>query len=212
MRKSKATPHVQTLASRSKKSAVGGKHESVHDASTPSAGKAAEETAYQPLFANIAKVMCQGGAAYWQLALAFQVDEDTIRDWIRTYKDFAAGCKYGMNFADDAVERSLYQLAMGYDYQDVKIFRYKGQVIYAPYTKHVPASVEACVFWLINRRPKQWNADSMATPDADDDDALMRLYEWATSPERVSVERQAPHAEGVRRPVTKDEENDENDK
>jgi hypothetical protein len=79
MGKSKTTSHIQTLASRSKKSAAGEKHKSTHGASTTSAGKAAETTAYQPLFANIAKVMCQGGAAFWQLALAFKVDENTIR-------------------------------------------------------------------------------------------------------------------------------------
>lgn len=182
MGKSKAIPQIQISASRSERSAAGEKHKSTRGkanargASTTSVDKTAEETKYVPLFANIAKVMCQGGAAYWQLALAFQVDEDTIREWIRMHKDFAAGCKYGMNFADDTVERSLYQLAVGYEYRDVKIFRYKGQVIYAPYVKHVIASVPACIFWLINRRPKEWSTHPEPKPDAEGN-PLARLYE-----------------------------------
>ena len=211
----KPTPNIHSSASRSKKSAAGKEHKSTRPkASAPGAStadKAAEETKYQPHFANIAKVMCQGGMAYWQLALAFKVDEDTIREWIRTYKDFAAGCKYGMNFADDTVERSLYELAVGYEYRDVKIFRYRGQVIYAPYTKHVVASVEACIFWLLKRQPKEWNADSMPTPDADDHGALMRLYEWVKRTEVTPNKSQEPRPEGVRRPVTEGAD-DENDK
>jgi hypothetical protein len=38
----------------------------------------------------------------------------------------------------------------------VKIFRYRGDTIYAPYLRHVVASVEACIFWLVNRRPEEW--------------------------------------------------------
>lgn len=183
MRPSQAKPNVKACASASKSAADQGNNSSrcklsAHEAaaSTTSGDKAAEGTTYLPIFANIAKVMCQGGAAYWQLALAFQVDEDTIHEWIRTHKDFAAGCKYGMNFADDTVERSLYQLAVGYEYRDVKIFRHRGQVIYAPYMKHVVANVEAGVFWLINRRPKEWSTHPEPKPDAEGN-PLARLYE-----------------------------------
>lgn len=180
----KAPPHRQSAALGSAASAAAKAPKSARRkisarsaASPTSADTATKVTEYQGLFANIAKVMCQGGAAYWQLALAFQVDEDTIREWISTHQDFAAGCKYGMNFADDTVERSLYQRAVGYEYRDVKIFRYKGQVIYAPYTKYMPASVQACIFWLINRRPDEWSLNPKPKPDAEDNGPLRRLYE-----------------------------------
>ena len=125
-------------------------------ATTSSGDKAAEETPYFPIFANVAKVMCMDGAPHWRLASAFKVDESTIYERQRTHKDFAAACKYGANFADDRVERSLYQLAVGYEYRDVKVFCYRGHTIYAPYLKHVVASVEAAIFWLVNRRPEEW--------------------------------------------------------
>lgn len=183
MRTPKSTPDIQgsgfgSESAADKENKLARCERSAHDAASATSGdKASEETPYQPIFANIAKVMCQNGAAYWQLALAFQVDENTIREWTRTYKDFAAGCKYGMNFADDTVERSLYELAVGYEHRDVKIFRYKGQVIYAPYTKHVVASVPACIFWLINRRPEEWSLDPERKLDAAEGNPFAKLYE-----------------------------------
>jgi hypothetical protein len=73
---------------------------------------------YFPIFANIiTKATCQSGTDHWQLALAFQVDEDMIEEWIDTYKDFRRAA-----IADDAVENSLIHLALGYEYHDVEIF------------------------------------------------------------------------------------------
>jgi hypothetical protein len=59
--------------------------------------------------------------------------------------------------ADDRVERSLYNRAIGYSYDAVKIFCSRdGEIIEAPYVEHVPPDVTACIFWLKNRRPQDW--------------------------------------------------------
>jgi hypothetical protein len=57
--------------------------------------------------------------------------------------------------ADRRVERSLYQKAVGYSYDSVKIFMPPGAKapIYAPYVEHVPPSDVAGIFWLKNRDP-----------------------------------------------------------
>jgi hypothetical protein len=53
------------------------------------------------------------------------------------------------------VERSLYQRAVGYSHDAVKVFMPAGakKPVYAPYVEHVPRDVTACLFWLKNRRP-----------------------------------------------------------
>jgi hypothetical protein len=52
------------------------------------------------------------------------------------------------------VERSLYQRAVGYHHDAVKIFCKKdGEIIEAPYVEHVPPDVTAQIFWLKNRDP-----------------------------------------------------------
>ena len=58
------------------------------------------------------------------------------------------------------VERSLYQRAVGYDYDAVEIFMPAGAKapIYAPYVEHVPADTTAAIFWLKNRDPAHWRA------------------------------------------------------
>jgi hypothetical protein len=56
------------------------------------------------------------------------------------------------------VERSLYQRAVGYDYESVKIFMPAGRAkpAYAKYTEHVPPDVTACIYWSKNRMPDHW--------------------------------------------------------
>jgi hypothetical protein len=76
----------------------------------------------------------------------------------RTHAQFSGALKVGKNEADDRVERSLYQRAVGYTYDAVKIFMPAGAKapIYAPYVEHVPPDVTAVIFWSKNRRPDRW--------------------------------------------------------
>ena len=65
--------------------------------------------------------------------------------------------KAGKAEADVRVERSLYQRAVGYSYDAVKIFCDKnGKVTRVPYREHVPPDFTAHIFWLKNRDPAHW--------------------------------------------------------
>ena len=57
-----------------------------------------------------------------------------------------------------SVERSLYERAVGYNYEATKIFMPAGREkpVYAPYIEHVPPDVTAGIFWLKNRDPQHW--------------------------------------------------------
>jgi hypothetical protein len=56
------------------------------------------------------------------------------------------------------VERSLYQRAVGYNYEAVKIFMpaNRSQPVYAKYIEHVPPDVTAGIYWTKNRMPERW--------------------------------------------------------
>ncbi len=123
-----------------------------------------EPRAYDPEFAHIAEIICMHGGSD-VLALAFKVDEATIRDWQRQHPEFRDACKQGNDFANECILRSLFQLARGYEYWDVKIFRRHGRPIYAPFLKHVPGDVEAAKFWLVNRLPEEWGYKADAKPE-----------------------------------------------
>jgi hypothetical protein len=77
---------------------------------------------------------------------------------VESRSQFGEALKLGKNEADRRVERSLYQKAVGYSYDAVKIFMPAGAKapIYAPYVEHVPPSDVAGIFWLKNRDPAHW--------------------------------------------------------
>jgi hypothetical protein len=60
--------------------------------------------------------------------------------------------------AQHRVERSLYERAVGYSYEAVKIFMpaNRSKPVYAKYIEHVPPDVTAGIFWMKNRDPQHW--------------------------------------------------------
>jgi hypothetical protein len=60
--------------------------------------------------------------------------------------------------ADNRVERSLYERAVGYNYEAVKIFMpaNREKPVYAKYIERVPPDVTAGIFWMKNRDPENW--------------------------------------------------------
>ena len=80
-----------------------------------------------------------------------------INKWKLDFVEFREALKSGKGPADDRVERSLFHRALGYSYDAVKIFCNRaGEVTKVPYREHVPPDTTACIFWLKNRRSKEW--------------------------------------------------------
>lgn len=96
------------------------------------------------------------GATDYDLANFFQVDMTTIWRWQSAHPEFCNSIKVGKGAPDDRVERSLYQRAVGYSYNAVKIMQFQGQVVKEEYVEHVPPDPGAAMQWLKNRRPKEW--------------------------------------------------------
>lgn len=121
----------------------------------PGGGRPSE---YDPKFAAIAEKMCLLGATDQELADAFGVSARTIYTWKHEHEDFSSALKAGKEVADERVERSLYQKAIGYEQDEVKIFMPGGatEPIYAPFRAKVAPDTTAAIFWLKNRRSKEW--------------------------------------------------------
>lgn len=113
---------------------------------------------FRPEYIELARAFCELGAIDDDLARAFKVNPSTIDDWKMRYADFASALKAGKEPADERVTRSLYQRAIGYSYDAVKVFLdpETKMPIYAPYREHVHPDTTACIFWLKNRKPKEW--------------------------------------------------------
>jgi hypothetical protein len=61
------------------------------------------------------------------------------------------------------VEPTLFQRAVGYEYEDEKtIAAENGEQCRVRYTVFVPPDVRACILWLAPRRPPGWRASMLA--------------------------------------------------
>lgn len=114
-------------------------------------------TDYKPQYTDRAKERCLAGATDADLAEEFEVSVTTIKNWKAKHPEFLAALKLPKEIADERVERSLYERATGYSYNAVKIFCNKdGEVTKVEYVEHVPPDPTAMIFWLKNRKPKEW--------------------------------------------------------
>jgi len=106
--------------------------------------------------AEQAKKLCKLGATDQDLAEFFKVSTRTIMRWQVEFPAFCHALKVAKAEADQRVERSLYQRAVGYAHPDVHVSNYQGEVTLTPITKHYAPDTVACIFWLKNRQPELW--------------------------------------------------------
>ncbi|QCI69451.1 terminase [Phreatobacter stygius] len=111
---------------------------------------------YQIDFARQAAKLCALGATDADLAEFFAVHICTINRWKVAHEAFWRALKLGKGAVDDMVERSLYQRAVGFSYDTIKIFTHQGQVIRAEHREYYPPDTAAAIFWLKTRRPEEW--------------------------------------------------------
>ena len=110
---------------------------------------------------HVAIGMAKMGATDEQIADALDVSRSTISLWKEQNKGFSDTIKNAKDEADEKVERSLYQLATGYEYDAekplvVSVGNGKSAVEIAKYREKVPPNTTAMIFWLKNRQPAKW--------------------------------------------------------
>ncbi len=132
---------------------------------------------FRPEFIKQAQKLAEHGLTNREIADFLEVDIATLYRWQGEKPGFCDALKAGKAPADDRVERSLFQMAVGYDQDAVKIFMPANaeKPVYAKYLERVQPSPAAAIFWLKNRRPEQWRDK----PEGSDDDG--------PAPESVTV-------------------------
>ena len=114
-------------------------------------------TLYAPEFCEPAHNYCLLGATNDDLAGFFHVSPSTIDNWIARHEDFAAAVKAGRAEADARVARCLYGRAIGYEQRSEREVIVDGELRTLAQTTQHPPNVQACIFWLRNRRPRDWS-------------------------------------------------------
>jgi len=120
--------------------------------------KMGRPTLYRPEYAEQAYKLCLLGATDAQLGDFFGVSEQTINSWKDAQPDFLESLKAGKEQADARVAHSLYQRALGYEHEAVKIVAdaKSGVEHIVPYIERYPPDTTAAIFWLKNRRRDVW--------------------------------------------------------
>lgn len=113
-------------------------------------------TEYLPEYAAEAEAQCKQGATDQELADYFGVDVRTLYRWKNRYPDFCQALKAGKMPADDRVERSLFERAIGYERDEVDIRVVGGEIVQTTVRKFYPPDTTAAIFWLKNRKPAEW--------------------------------------------------------
>lgn len=91
------------------------------------------------------------------IAYVLDISEVTLNAYKKKYPEFLKSLKDGKLISDERVERSLFERATGYDCPEDKIFLTKFGTIKTVRTiKHYPPDTIACIYWLKNRKPKEW--------------------------------------------------------
>jgi hypothetical protein len=115
-------------------------------------------TSFKAEFSRQAEKLTELGATDQEIADFFEVDTRTVYRWKHEHAEFCQALKTGKEVADERVERSLYQRAIGYEQDEVKIFMPANAAapVYAPFRAKIAPDVTAAIFWLKNRRKDQW--------------------------------------------------------
>ena len=117
---------------------------------------AGRPTDYREEYNEQVTKLCKLGATDKELADFFEVAESTINLWKEVHPQFSESIKEGKIQADANVAQALYHRAIGYKHEDVDIRVVDKEIIETPLTKYYPPDPTAGIFWLKNRRNKDW--------------------------------------------------------
>ena len=122
------------------------------------------------------------GATNEEIAKAMGVSKRTIIRWSQEHESFGESLARGKGVSDAKVVRSLYQRAVGYEYEEEKrIVEYDKEGNIKPVKvektkKHVPPDVGAQCFWLKNRQRSMWQDRPEFVPEVSEDKDQVQFY------------------------------------
>jgi hypothetical protein len=87
------------------------------------------------------EVMAREGFTDVQMCRVLHISESTLTGWKKKDPEFFTSLKRWKNVADTVIEKSLFQRAKGFIGADEKYY---------------PPETLACIFWLCNRKGKEW--------------------------------------------------------
>lgn len=108
---------------------------------------------------KLLEAWARDGLTNEQIAHNIGIRSKTLYEWINKFSVIGDALKRGKEVVDIEVENSLLKRALGYSYDEVtkEISKETGQLVVTKVvTKQVIPDTTAMIYWLKNRKPKQW--------------------------------------------------------
>lgn len=116
----------------------------------------------------------RSGLTNKQIAQNMGITEKTLYEWLGKYPQLSEALKKNKEIADFIVENALFKKATGYDYKEKVAEMVRdprtGEIIkqhIREVTKHQPPDTLAIIFFLKNRKPKEWRDKRYVYDDVD---------------------------------------------
>lgn len=139
----------------------------------PEQRKRGRPTGYNLGIAARIIALAEQGKTDAQIAYEIGVSLSALSNWKAKHEDFKGALKDAKWVADELVEASLFQRAVGYSHRATKFFfdAKNGKVISQPYIEHHAPDTTACIFWLKNRQPEAWRDrhEIISVPESPDE-------------------------------------------
>jgi hypothetical protein len=148
---------------------------------------AGRPSSYRAEYAEQAYKFCLLGATDVEMAGFFGVSEQTLNAWKSRHSEFLESITRGKAIADAEVADRLYQRALGYSHDAVKIFMPQGaaEPVYAPYVEHYPPDTQAASLWLRNRQSSKWR-DRVEHTGADGGPLVIQMINYSADDNSAS--------------------------
>ena len=118
----------------------------------------ANPSKFNELVQNAILFLAGKGKTDQEMASVIGVSVRTFNVWKSKHPDFFVALKEAKLDADDLVELSLFQRACGYSHPETKVVFNKELGAHEEFTitKNYPPDTMAAIYWLNNRKPKDW--------------------------------------------------------
>jgi hypothetical protein len=102
---------------------------------------------YRAEFVEQARKLAKLGAVTSEIAEFMEVDERTIRRWRHTHPEFDEALTVGAEAANNRVQTSLYNQAVGYWVDDEEIKVINGNIVRVKVRRFIPPNASAAIYW-----------------------------------------------------------------
>ena len=109
----------------------------------------------------LVKALGEQGKTVTEICADMKISTSTFVLWQQNHPEFSIAIKDAREKADEIVEQSLYRMAKGYEHEVEKPMVVgdglgESHVEIVKYTERLAPNTTAMIFWLKNRKPKDW--------------------------------------------------------